>query len=55
MHSSRIRTAHFFGSMGRGDFCPTPCRQNPPPVDRMTDASENITLLQNSFAGGNKE
>ena len=24
------------------------------PVDRMTDASENITLPQTSFAGGNK-
>ena len=25
----------------------------PPPVDRMTDACENITLPQTSFAGGN--
>ena len=27
---------------------------DPPPADRMTDASENITLPQTSFAGGNK-
>ena len=27
----------------------------PPPVDRMIHASENITLLQTSFAGGNKD
>ena len=26
---------------------------SPPPVDRMTHASENITLPQTSFAGGN--
>ena len=26
--------------------------QNPPPVNRMTDACENITLPQTSFAGG---
>ena len=26
-----------------------------PPVDRMTHASENITLPQTSFAGGNKD
>ena len=31
-----------------------PCRPTPsPPVNRMTDASENITLPQTSFAGGN--
>ena len=26
-----------------------------PPLDRMTDACENITLPQNSFAGGNEQ
>ena len=45
-----------------GEVCPTPlyadsaCRQTPletePPVDRMTDACEKITLPQTSFAGG---
>ena len=29
-------------------------REIPHPVDRMIDASENITLSQTSFAGGNK-
>ena len=29
-------------------------RQTPPPVNRMTDACENITLPQTSFVGGNK-
>ena len=33
----------------------TPPRQRPrPPVNRMTDASKNITLSQTSFAGGNE-
>ena len=31
----------------------TPCRQTPP-LNKMTDASENITLPQTSFTGGNK-
>ena len=31
-----------------------PLDREPPPVDRMTDAFENITLLQTSFVGGNK-
>ena len=35
------------GSLSRG-------RPPPSPVDRMTDASKNITLPQTSFAGGNK-
>ena len=30
-----------------------PPSQRPDPVDRMTDACENITLPQTSFAGGN--
>ena len=28
--------------------------RTPPPVNRMTDACENITLPQTSFAAGNK-
>ena len=31
-----------------------PRSRHPPPVNRMTDACENITLSQTSFAGGNK-
>ena len=43
--------------IGGGEVCPPPCRQTPSldadtPVGRMTDASENITLPQTSFAGG---
>ena len=48
--------------MGEG-LCPggvsvreTPWTEtSPPPVNRMTDASKNITLPQTSFAGGNKD
>ena len=29
-------------------------RDQSPPVNRMTDRCKNITLLQTSFAGGNK-
>ena len=32
---------------------PPPPNADPPPVDRMTEACENITLPQTSFAGGN--
>ena len=31
---------------------PPPGMHAPPPVNRMTDACENITLPQTSFAGG---
>ena len=31
------------------------CAKHAPPLDRMTDACENITLPQNSFAGGNEQ
>ena len=31
------------------------CHTRPPPVNRMTDACEYITLSRTSFAGGNKD
>ena len=34
--------------------CIPACTEADPPVNRMTDACENITLPQTSFAGGNK-
>ena len=44
---------------GGGGLCPgegvSVQRETPPPVNRMTDASKNITLPQTSFAGGNKK
>ena len=44
-------------------YAPLPCMPHhacphhgqPPPMDRMTDACENITLPQTSFVGGNKK
>ena len=43
-----------FVSGGGGGLCQgVPLRQRPsPPVNRMSDASKNITLLHTSFAGG---
>ena len=38
--------------MGPGSQTGSDIIQSPPPVDRMTDASESITLPQTSFAGG---
>ena len=58
MHSSRMRTArllpvspsmHCFRGVPWGCTCP-----GTPPVNRMADRCKNITLLQTSFAGGNK-
>ena len=53
MHSSRMRTACSLTASrsirrGRGV-----CMPRMPPVNRMTDACENITLPQTSFTGGN--
>ena len=43
------------GLPGRGDGgCFPAYTEAYPPVNRMTDACENITLPQTSFAGGNK-
>ena len=39
------------GLPGRGSPCG--CLPGRPPVNRMTDACENIALPQTSFAGGN--
>ena len=42
-------------NMGRGSQTGSDIIQRTPsPMDRITDASENITLPQTSFAGGNK-
>ena len=59
-----MRTAHFSESGVLLTETPPP-GQRPPrqtvgtwdqdPVNRMTDASENITLPQTSFTGGNKK
>ena len=65
MHSSRSCTARFlpygrWGSLSgespwqRPPQTETPSLNRPAPLDRMTDASKNITLPQTSFAGGNK-
>ena len=44
------------GSPWQGGVSQHALRQTPPPtVNRMTDACENITLPQTSFAGGNKK
>ena len=51
MHSSRMRTAHF------GPQWPSRGDRHPPPIpwtEGMTHASENITLPQTSFVGGNE-
>ena len=67
MHSSRMRTARCSGHLSC-HARPPPCharpppahmplrhaRAPPPPVKRMTDACENITLPQTLFAGGNE-
>ena len=67
IHSSRMHTARSLpyrgdvsvrgGSLSRGwgslSGRPLPGQRLPPPVNRMTDASKNITLPQSSFAGGN--
>ena len=42
------------GVHARGHVCWGVCHACPP-VNRMTDACENITLPQTSFAGGNKK
>ena len=61
MHSSRMSTVRALpyrgvsvrGSLCQGDSPPTHTDKDPfPPVDRMTDASKNITLPQTLFAGG---
>ena len=69
MHSSSMYTVHSLTlshSIPWGGGCAHPpgcglppdedlpgCSPSPTQVDRMTDACENITLLQTSFAGGN--
>ena len=62
MHSSRKRAARLLSvshsnRWGKRGGClpkpPFPLMQTPPPRDRMTDACENITLPQTSFAGSN--
>ena len=65
MHSSRMRTArpltvsHGRGSANPPSWMQTPWMQTPldadPPVNRMPHRFKNITLLQTSFAGGNKQ
>ena len=70
MHSTRMRTVRSLsnervsdqegGSLSSGVSVrevPRPRTEtlSPPSVNRMTDASKNITLLQTSFADGNKE
>ena len=62
-HSRRMRTSRFSGCGGGGPNLPcrqapttvrrSPCRQTPSPVNRMTGTCKNITLPQNTFAGGN--
>ena len=44
--------AHSWGMHVPRHACPQVC-MTPTPVNRMTDACENITLRQTSFAGGN--
>ena len=42
------------GGICPGGLCPGGlCPVRPPPVNRITDASKNVTLPQTSFAGGN--
>ena len=65
-----MRTARYSDSGGLpGTETPPPTRRNvgpgsqtgndiiqrPPPMYRMTDVSENITLPQTSFTGGNEK
>ena len=52
MYSSRMRTARSSSRPSGGGFS---TRRPPPPwTEFLTHASENITLPQTSFAGGNK-
>ena len=59
MHSRRMRIVRRVTvGGGVGGWADTPSRQTPPipfPMDKMTDASENIILPHTSYAGGNNQ